>query len=51
VILPPPFDAQVLSCITLLPETGSHQQRTAGGIVRKASGLDPMKAKPVEGEG
>src|SRR5215472_4385610 len=51
VVLPFPFDAQILPGVALLPETGPDQQRSAGGVVRQASGLDPMKAKPLEGEG
>jgi hypothetical protein len=50
-ILPSPFDAKVLPGVTLLPETGSQQQRTAWGVVRQAGSLDPMKAKPIESEG
>src|SRR6516162_1751435 len=50
-VLPFSLDAQVLPGIALLPETGSDQQRTARGVVRQASGLDPMQAKPLEREG
>ena len=49
-VLPFPFDAQVLPGATLLLETGSYQQRAARGVVWQASGLDPMEAKPLEGE-
>ena len=49
VVLPFPFDAQVLPGVAFLPETGSDQQRTAGGVVRQASRLDPMEAKLLEG--
>src|SRR6516225_540549 len=50
-VLPLPFDAQVLAGITFLPETGSDKQRTAGSVVRQASRLDTMQAEPLKGEG
>ena len=47
-VLPFPFDAQVLPGVALLPETGSEQQGTARGVVRQASGLDPKHMTPLE---
>ena len=49
-VLPFPFNAQVLPGVTLLPEPGSDKQRTAGCVGGQASGLDPMEAKPLEGK-
>jgi hypothetical protein len=50
-VLPSPFDAQILPGVALLPKTASDQQRTARSVVRQAGGLDPVKAKAIEGEG
>jgi hypothetical protein len=51
VVLPFPFNAQVLPGVTLLPEPGSDKQRTAGCVGGQASCLDPMEAKSLEGKG
>src|SRR5882762_1567004 len=49
-ILPFAFDAEVFAGVSLLLETGSGEQRSAGGVCRQAGGLDPVQAEPIERE-